>query len=122
MNPDTHLDAVTIRQLSWKPSVARNVAGRIVQTALQAGVIWPDEVDFENVPSLTAADANCIGIAWRNLTRQGIIMRGSSYRRSNAENSKGRTIFCYALASADRARTFLRRNQMPVTERQQELL
>ena len=122
MNPDTHLDAVTINQLTWKPSVARNVAGRIVQTALQAGTVWPDEVDYEGTPSLTTADANCIGIAWRNLTRQGIIQRGSSYRRSHAENSRGRTIFCYGLASAARARTFLRQNQMPITERQQELL
>ena len=122
MNPDTHLDDVTIRQLTWKPSVARNVAGRIVQAALLEGFIWPDEVCYDGVPSLTAADANCIGTAWRNLTKQGILQRGSNYRRSTSDRSKGRTIFCYALASAARARTFLRRNQMPVTERQQELL
>ena len=112
---DQHLDAVTIRQLTWKSGIATSVAVAIVRHMITCpGVLWPDEISYDSVPSLTAADANCIRIAYRNLTRQGIIAHGTSFRRSTAENSRGRTIFCYTLASRSRAELFLRRNGVPV--------
>lgn len=121
MNTDTILDEITIKQLTWKPTVARNVAVRIVQTALASDHLFPDEVIFEGVPSLTEADKNCIGTAWRNLVNQGILERGTSFRRSTAPNANGRTVFAYKLASVGLAKTFLERNGVAWDAGQKEL-
>mgnify|MGYP006288136807 CR=1 FL=1 len=110
MNTDQTLDAITLKQLTWKPTVARSVAVRIVQHATMCDHLFPDEVDFENIPSLTEADKNCIGTAWRNLVKQGILERGVNFRRSTAPNANGRTVFAYRLASVGLAKTFLERN------------
>jgi hypothetical protein len=119
---DATLDSVLIRQLTWKPSIATAVACRIVQTALTDDHLWPDEVDFSQIPSLTEADKNCIGLAWRNLVRQGILERGTSFRRSTAPNANGRTVFAYRLVSFGMAKTFLERNGATWDCGQQELL
>lgn len=121
MNTDQALDEITIKQLTWKPTVARNVAVRIVQAALADDHLFPDEVDFENVPSLTEADKNCIGMAWRNLVRQGVLERGTSFRRSTAPNANGRTVFAYRLARVGLAKTFLERNGVAWDAGQKEL-
>lgn len=105
-----HLDAALIAQLSWKPSITRMVAATIVHQALNApDVLWPDEVDYR-ATGMTEADKNCVGLAFRNLTRQGILEHGASFRRSTAPGANSRTIFSYRLASRSRAELFLKRN------------
>lgn len=112
MNPvDAHLDQVAVAQLTWKPSISRDIAACIVQTAASAaGTLWPDEVNFTGVPCLTEADKNCIGIAWRCLTKFGVIIPTGSFRRSTAEGANGRKVFEYRLASLALAQRWLKVN------------
>lgn len=117
---EAHLQEVLVNQLTWKPGAARNAAVRIVKHALECeGVLWPDEVDLDTVH---ADDRNCIGTAYKNLAKQGILEHGASFRRSRSEGSRGRTIFSYRLASRARAELFLRRNLAEVKPTQMDLL
>jgi hypothetical protein len=119
---EAELDAKTLKQLTWKPTVTRAIAVAIVSTAV--GVpgrkFWPDQVSLGFVAK---EHGNCIGLAWRNLKSAGIIRHGSQFRQSDKESSGHRTIFEWELASLNRAKTFLDRNGAPApVERQQELL
>lgn len=110
MNPvDATLDEVALRQLVWKPGPMRDTAIAICKSALadMSFAFWPDEV---LLPELQAADRNCIGSAFRLLTKAGIIERLGSFRRSKAKGANGRTVFAYQLVSRAKAETFLRRN------------
>jgi len=107
---DQHLDSIAVKQMMFKPGISRDIACRIVRAALAAGSIWPDEVKLDDVPSLTAADSGCVGIAWRNLTRAGIIAPAGQFRRSKAEGRHGSKVFLYNITSRSLAQTFLKRN------------
>ena len=110
IHPSARLDSATLAQLTWKPGTARAVAVAIVQHALNGpDVIWPDQVDY-SATGMTPDDKNCVGLAFRNLQRNGIIQHGSSFRRSQAQGANSRTIFSYTLASRSRAELFLKRN------------
>jgi hypothetical protein len=107
---DGVLNAVAIKQLTWKPSQLRNIAVAITRAALNKSLIWPDEIDFSHV---AMPDKNCIGSAWRMLTKAGVIEAIPEFRRSRAADANGRKVFHYALASRRRALTFLERNGEP---------
>lgn len=106
---DAALDEAFIRCITWKPSIMRNVAIKIVARAVWEGdkVFWADDVDLDFVP---ADSRNCIGMAWRQMVKAGILKRTDLNRRSTKAASKGRVVFKYRLASAARANTFLERN------------
>jgi len=105
---DNALNEATIKVLTWKPSVVRNVARCIVERVVcEPFGVWPDELVLDFVSD---ADVNSIGIAWRLLTRAGVIRHTANFRRSTAEGARGRTIFLYQLSSMARAQTFLQRN------------
>ena len=56
---DAHLDAVTIRKLTWQNNLVTDIAKRIVQAALAASSgLWPDELEWKDVP---AESKNTIG-------------------------------------------------------------
>ena len=117
------LDKHTINMMTWKATTSRAVACAIVRHMMTCqDVLWPDEINFNEVPGYNTDDANCVGLAYRNLARQGIIRHGSSFRRSTAENARGRTIFPYLLESRARAELFLKRNGAAVTPTQGSLL
>ena len=121
MNPitDQHLNEVALKQLTWKPGALRNVAIAVVEKVVALPfTVWPDEIDLE---SIALDDRNCIGSAWRLLTKAGIVKHSGDYRRSTAETSRGRTIFRYELASLSLAQTFLTRNGRTPTKPQAEL-
>jgi hypothetical protein len=106
---DAALDEAFIRQVTWKPSIMRNIAIAIVARAVweQDRVFWADDIDLSFVGP---DDRNCIGGAWRQLVKAGIVKRTDLNRRSTKEASRGRTVFKYRLASDAKARTFLDRN------------
>ena len=90
----------------------RNIDVAIVIEALNRSVftsngLWPDDVD---VTAVAASDKNCVGSAWRLLTKAGILEVTTDFRRSKAEGARGRKIFKYLNGSAGKARTFLKRN------------
>lgn len=104
------LDQATIKQLTWKPGTARAVAVAIVSHALNGpDILWPDQVDYSTT-GMTTDDKNCVGLAFRNLQRNGILEHGANFRRSEIKVANGRTIFSYRLASRSRAELFLKRN------------
>lgn len=106
--PET-LDAATIKALTWKPTIVRNVAIRIVSQAVEAHdrIFWADNIDFDFIgPS----DSACIGLAWRMLVKVGILKRTDLNRRSIKESSRGRVVFKYRVACLKRAAIFLERN------------
>ncbi len=114
---EAHLADVALKQMTWKPGIVRDVSAMIVQTALEHGMLWPDDVKLEGISSLTTADANCIGTAWKNLARAGIIIGTGRFRRSTANHARGRKIFEYRTASLSLARRWLTANAytFPVT-------
>lgn len=114
---DAHLDATTIRQLTWKPGTMRTIACKIVRQAL-TGEVWPDQI---NTDAVQPEDMNCIGTCYRNLTRAGIIEPTSDFRRSTASHSNGRKVFRYVLGRRSLAETFLQRNGETVIKQQTEL-
>lgn len=104
---DAALDAVALKQLTWKPNIIRNVGIAITRHYLDDRIAWADEVELEEI---TKNNSACIGTAWRMLAKAKIIERVPQTRRSTKANSKGRTVFKYRLLSEKRARTFLARN------------
>jgi hypothetical protein len=106
---DEHLNEVALAQLTWKPSVIRNVACDIVTAAvaLHPLHVWPDKV---NLAGVADSDKNCVGSAWRLLAKAKVIEHTTSFRRSEADGARGRTVFAYRLTSLTRAQTFLERN------------
>lgn len=107
-NPETQLDAVTIKQLTWKPSVIRNVAVGIVQKIIMHPFkLWPDQVSLSAV---TQQDRQVVGTAWRLLSKADVIQQTGEYRKSTAPGRRSSLVFEYELRSMSRAQTFLRRN------------
>jgi len=106
---DQHLDDVALKHLTWKPTIMRVIACRIVTTALHHGSagIWPDEI---NIADILNVDKNCVGSAWRFLRMAGVIAESRNFRRSKSPASRGRNIFQHWLASEAKARMFLARN------------
>jgi hypothetical protein len=104
---DAKLGDVAIKQLLYKPSIMRNLMVTIVQSFLGNRIQWPDEIDLGEVGP---QDKNCIGQAWRNLSRAGIIKQTPERRRSKNKASNGRQIYKYRLLSESAAKTFLARN------------
>ena len=106
---DAKLNEIALMQLTWKPGPMRNIACAIVRHAVNpdTAAIWPDEV---NLPPVLELDKNCIGSAWRLLTKAGILAPEADFRRSKAKEANGRKVFRYSLASARMAYTFLKRN------------
>lgn len=116
---DQHLNEVVVRQMTWKPGPLRDVACLIAErVSVSPFTIWPDEIILTSIGS---EDRNCVGSAWRLLTKAGIIKPTSDFRRSTAETSRGRKIFRYDLASQSLARTFLIRNGRTPQTKQVEL-
>lgn len=109
MNPvDAHLDDVATAQLMWKPSATRDFAAQIVTKALKVvGTFWPDELTLRGVKP---ADKNCVGTAYRLLAKYGVIAWTVRHRRSKREDSAGRQVFEYRLASEALARRWLKEN------------
>ena len=65
------------------------------------------------LPPLPTEDRNCVGSAWKNLARWGVIQRlegATDHRRSTAPGRKGGVVWRYALADAKLLRAFLRAN------------
>lgn len=102
-----NLNEVALKQLTWKPSVLRTIAVRVTNAALAERVVWPDSIDVSDVQPL---DVNCIGSAYRQLVKAGVIEMTRDFRRSEAKNARGRIIHAYRLASKSKANTFLARN------------
>jgi hypothetical protein len=115
------LDDALIKQLTFKPSIMRDIAIVIVQAMLAAPdyKLWADELDMSFVQE--KKDKNCIGGAWRQLRQVGILSRSTEFRRSVYKPSKGRTVFMWRLQSLKLAETFLARNGHPAAKRQAEL-
>lgn len=107
MSVDLHLDDQTVKLLTWKPSVMRDIAGEIVRSFLRDRIAWSDEVDLSGVPP---ESANAIGLCWRQLTRAGIVEPMGQFQRSTRPEARGRRVFKYRLASEARALAFLRAN------------
>ena len=85
-------------------------ARKIVETALLAGEVWPDDY---SIAEIGRRDKNCVGGAYNWLVGAKIIFKDrKSNRPSTAENANGRTIFRWVLANRDLAETFLRRNPL----------
>jgi hypothetical protein len=114
---EQQLDQVALKQLTWKPSVIRNLAVDIVEKALAADTLWPDEI---SLAGLSPTDRNTVGIAWRLLTRAEVIQQTGSYRKSNADGRRSGTVFEYELKSRARAETFLKRNGRTVVRGEQQ--
>lgn len=126
MNPlaektDSYLDEKTLLQLTFKPGICRNVAVTIA-TAAEASAsssIWADEIPL---PELQPEDKNTIGLAFRNLSRWGIIERcegATDHRRSRREGRKGGVCWRYVVKSRKLLRAFLRANGAPIPELKQ---
>jgi hypothetical protein len=116
---EQHLDGATIKQMTWKPGVLRNLAVTIVERALTTDKLWPDEI---SLAGLSPDDRNTVGIAWRLLARAEVIQQTGSYRKSNADGRRSGTVFEYELKSRARAQTFLQRNGRTVIEPNQREL
>jgi hypothetical protein len=112
------LNEVALKQLTWKPSVLRTIAVRVTNAVLAEHVVWPDGIDVSDVRT---EDVNCIGSAYRQLVKAGVIEMTRDFRRSAAKNARGRIIHAYRLASKSKAVTFLKRNgaQPPSADPQQ---
>lgn len=104
---EQQLDQVALKQLTWKPSVIRNIAVDIAAKVLTAETVWPDDFPHPDLPDI---DRHVIGIAWRMLIRAGVIQQTGDYRKSKATNRNGGAVFAYEVRSRARAETFLRRN------------
>lgn len=107
---DETLDAKTIAQLTWKPSVTCNTAIAIVRHFLKDRICYTDDIDLQFVPD---ADKNCIGLTFRRLREQGIISETGRFRRNDPKkrpDRRGGKAFQYRLVSERRAVTFCERN------------
>lgn len=121
---DAALGDVALKQLAFKSEPMRRISVAIVQCALRKRTmdepLWPDEVDLSFIAQ---EHRNCIGTAWRMLTRVGVLSRSEHYRRSLNKTTRGRVIFAHYLKNHALAMTFLKRNNSPIpTFGQGELL
>ena len=106
--PDTHLDAVALKQLTWKPSAVRNVpVGIVSKIILPPFKVWPDQV---SLAAVSQEDRQAVGTAWRLLSKSEVIKQTGNYRKSTAAGRRSSLVFEYELHSTNRAKTFLRRN------------
>src|SRR6187551_2288151 len=84
---DAHLDEVTLRQLSWKPNLCRNIAVALCRHFLKDRIAYTDAINLDFV---TTADANCIGLTFRRLREQGIICETGRFKRNDKTKRPGR--------------------------------
>lgn len=119
---NARLDEATLAQYTFKPGLVRNVAVAIA-TALhnkRGQPVWADEVAL---PELQSFDKNLIGLAWRNLTRWGIIARiEEQHRRSKVKSRNGGIAFQYRAPNWTLLEVFLARNSWCPRPTQGELL
>lgn len=121
MNADqarAHLERVKDLQMAFKSEAVVNYALEAVWLAVSAGWVWPDAVPLEDMAD---EDKNCVGSVYRWPVHAGLLARSASFRRSQAEGAKGRTIFRYDLVRLELARTFLARQGRPLAKRQMEM-
>jgi hypothetical protein len=106
---DKKPDDVALKQFLFKNNKLLACCLVIAEKALQRGKFWPDEIPCEFLVS--NEDRNCIGSAWRILSKTlPIIEKTGSYRRSHTKDANGRTIFEYVLIDQALAKTLLRRH------------
>lgn len=113
---DTQLTDALLKQISFKPSSVRTAACQVVR-ALLSGPAFADECDFT---AIGQTDRNCIGGAFRQLKRAGVIEHGTAFRRSASKSARGRTIFSWTIKNRRLAETFLERNGVKVDKEQRE--
>jgi hypothetical protein len=114
------LDQVALKQITWKPSVVRNIAIEIVERILIPPFkVWPDEIALENI---SATDRHVVGIAWRLLAKAEVIQQTGNYRKSTAPGRNSGSVFEYEIKSRSRAETFLKRNNRTAIEHEQGVL
>lgn len=104
---DSHLDNVQIKQLIFKPGVARNIMIKIASTFIDGNPHWPDEIKF---PEIERKDKNCIGSAWRTLMNHGMIAQTAEIRRSKADGRRGGIILKYRPENVNLLKRFLKAN------------
>lgn len=106
---NAYLNEVAVAQLTWKPTVMRTIAVRIVRMALERRKLWPSDVELDDV---VKADKNCTGTAYRQLNRFGVIKQTGKRQQSRRDASNGTQEFEWRLKSKKRAKTFLGRNDL----------
>ncbi len=103
---DEKLDEATLCQLTWKPTICRNVALAIVKHFIRDRICYTDDIDLSFVPGL---DKNVIGLTFRRLREAGIIAETGRSRRNDPKkrpDRRGGRCFQYRLRSERRAVTF----------------
>lgn len=120
---EAHLSEVTIKQLTWKPDINRNIAIAITNYAVakRDQEFWTDEVPL---PEYDKSDSGCVGPNWKRLANVGIIKSMNKCRRSDIKlkpSRRGGKAFCYRLDNLAKALTFLKRNKVVPADPQQEL-
>jgi hypothetical protein len=107
-NVDQKLDEIALKQMVWKNQKLLTACLLIAEKALEQGTFWPDSLVFYFL--LIDDDRNCIGSAWRLVTKTlGIIEKTGDFRRSMTKGQNGRMIFRYRLINEGMARAFLKR-------------
>lgn len=109
------LDQVVLRQITFKPGAMREAAITVIETLMsdRGCKSFADKCDFSVI---MADDRNCIGGAFQQLKRVGLIAPTGRFRRSQAKASRGRTVFEWEIVNYRLAETFLARNEQPVTQ------
>lgn len=105
-----HLDSVTIKQLTWKPDITRDIAVQLADRFIRDRIAYTDEVDLSFVPTF---HANCIGTTYRRLKQAGIIEETGRCRQSSMKKKPGRKgskAFQWRLKSEALARKFIEVN------------
>lgn len=110
---DQHLDDIGLTMFTFKnPSMLAAVLA-VLKAAYELapiGMFWPDEVDTSFLPE---KDKNCVGIAFRLLSRKfEVIEQLEQRRRSSAKNRSGGVIFAYRLTKPKMAISLLRKHGM----------
>lgn len=110
---DAEVNLAATQLFCWKPGKVLAVAVAVVTKAVdgQAMSFWPDSVDVSFVGD---DDKATIGIAYRMLTKCGLIAKTGAFRKSKTQHGHGRTIFSYRLVSLSLAYTFLGRHGQTV--------
>lgn len=125
---DQHLKSVALSQFTFKGDKLRSVGVAIAKEFDHTATlgydikVWSDEVPL---PVLDNADKNCIGTAWKNLTRWNIITRlegSDDHRRSKSKSRRGGVAWRYKLVSDKLLAAFLRANHVePEPPKHQQL-
>jgi hypothetical protein len=104
---EKYLAKIAALMVAFKDRPLLDYMARVVSVAVAHGEVWPDCVSKVGIRE---EDKNCIGIAFRLLKAAGLVRRTDSFRRSEADDAHGRTIWKYELVSRALAETFLKRH------------